>query len=248
MDSLEKIRKNINNLPQYKDKTSEEKDIISKEIFEKQEILNSLTFCLDEEKDFASNLLEKYLAESSMESFSDKDTLRQLIDLEIILERIKTLLNTEYKKANAAIPLQMLEQLTSLNNQVMDLKESLGLSQKKDEKKDTVKVIDNMLERFHKWINKPENRSNYEFQCPKCAEIFILRQRLDKISDEVREHPWFIEGGILFNKEIFKDLDLGKISEDQVVRYLNVTLDYVKWIKQNYPLNKDQQQETKDEE
>ena len=202
---------------------------------------------LEEEKEFASNLLKKYLAESTIESFTDRDTLRQVIDLEIVIERIKSLLNVEYEKANKAIPIQMVDQLTSLNNQVIDLKERLGLTQEKDKKNDTVKVIDDLLERFHKWVNKPENRSNYEFQCPKCAELFLIRRRLDKDKDEVKNHPWFIDGGILFNKQIFIDLDLGKISEDQAARFLNATLDYIKWIRQNYPLNQDKDQNQEDE-
>jgi hypothetical protein len=247
MDNIEKEAKRLSHLTQFSDKPKEELLILAKESLEKKEILGSLTFCLETEKEFASNLLGKYLAESAIESFTDRDTLRQLIDLEIIVERIKTLLNVEYDKANKAIPLQMLDQLTSLNSQIMDLKERLGLTQKKEDKNDTVKVIDNMLERFHKWANKPENRSNFEFQCPKCSEIFLLRRELDKEKDKIIEHPWFIDGGILFNKQIFVDLDLGKISEDQAARYLNATLDYIKWIRQNYPLNQDKEQDQEKE-
>jgi hypothetical protein len=248
MDNLEREIKIISTQKQNKDKSPEEILSIAKSNLERREILGSLTFCLEEEKEFASTLLNKYLLESTIESFTDRDTLRQLIDLEIIVERIKTLLNVEYEKSNRAIPLQMLEQLTSLNNQIMDLKERLGLTQKKEDKNDTVKVIDNMLERFHKWVNKPENRSNYEFQCPKCAEIFLVRRRLDKEKDEIKANPWFIDGGVLFNKQIFIDLELGKISEDQAARYLNATLDYIKWIRQNYPLNQDKNEETESEE
>ena len=248
MDNFEKIKNMLRGQKQNKGKSEEELDLLTKEKIEKDEILGSLTFCLETERDFASNLLGKYLTESAIESFTDRDTLRQLIDLEIIVERIKALLNIEYDKANKAIPLQMLDQLTSLNNQIMDLKERLGLTQKKEDKNDTVKVIDNMLIRFHKWVNKPENRSNYEFQCPKCSEIFLVRRRLDKEKDEVKGHPWFIDGGILFNKAIFEDLDLGKISEDQAARYLNATLDYIKWIRQNYPLNQDKNEEVENEE
>jgi len=245
MDNKEKeIEKRANEygrLPQYKDKNKEERLILAKESIERDEILGSLSFCLDEEKGFANNLLKRYLVESTIESFTDKDTLRQLIDLEIILERLKSLLNVDYDKANKAIPMQYLEQLTSLNKQVMDLKESLGLTQEKEDKKDTVKVLDDLTQRFHKWINKPDNRSNFEFQCPKCGETYLIRRRLDKEKDEVKDHPWFIDGGILFNKQIFIDLELGKISEDQAARYLNATLDYIHWIKVNYPLSQDKE-------
>ena len=248
MNNIDKEVNKIKNLKQNQGKTQEELSSLAKDNLEKQEILSSLTFCLEEEKEFASNLLKKYLAESTIESFTDRDTLRQLIDLEIIVERIKNYINKETEKANPVPPVHFIEQLQNLNKQIMDFKEALGLTQKKEDKKDTVKVIDNILERFHKWVNKPENRSNYEFQCPKCEEIFLIRRRLDKITDEVKEHPWFIDGGILFNKQIFVDLDLGKISEDQVARYTNTTLDYIKWIRQNYPLNQDKNEEIENEE
>jgi len=247
MDELEKLITRLMSLKQNKGKTREDIEPQAKEILERKEILGSLSFCLEEEKKFAANLLEKYLAESAIESFTDKDTLRQLIDLEIVVERIKKLLNIEYEKANKAIPEDMLKHLISFNSQIIEMKESLGLTQRKDEKNDTVKTIENLLERFHKHINKPENRSNYEFQCPNCLEMFLIRRRLDKEKDEVVGHPWFIEGGVLFNKAIFEDLEAGKISEDQVIRYLNATSDYIKWIKQNYPLNEDKMEEDNEE-
>jgi len=248
MDNFEKTKNMLRGQKQNKGKSEEELDLLTKEKIEKDEILGSLTFCLETEREFASNLLGKYLAESAIESFTDRDTLRQLIDLEIIVERIKALLNIEYDKANKAIPLQMLDQLTSLNSQVMDLKERLGLTQKKEDKNDTVKVIEDLKERFHKWINKPDNRSNYECQCPGCGEIILIRRRLDKITDEVLEHPWFRDDGVLFNRQIFVDLELSKISIDQAARYLNVSQDYILWIKKTYPLNEDKQEETEDEE
>jgi len=249
MDNLEREVKKIRNLKQNQGKSEEELNSLAKESLEKNEILSSLKFCIsDEERKFALNLLENYLKESSLTSYAEKDTLRQLIDLEIVIERIKSFINKETEKANPVPSIQFIEQLQYLNKQIIELKEGLGLVSKKDGKNDASKVIDDLTERFHKWINKPENRSNYEFQCPKCAEIFLIRRRLDKISDEVVDHPWFIDGGILFNKAIFEDLELGKISESQAARYLNATLDYIRWIKQTYPLSQDKEEETEENE
>jgi len=240
MSNFESIKKRIKNLKQNKDKPEEEINILAKEQFEREEILGSLTFCVnDDERKFASELLQQYLKEGSIETTVDKDTLRQLIDLEIVIERVKLLLNIEYQKVNRAIPLQMLDQMASLNDQIMSLKERLGLVQKKGEKKDSSHVIEDLKERFHKWINRPENRSNFEVACSSCGEIMLIRRRLDKEKDEVVSHPWFIDGGILFNKQIFIDLELKKISIDQAARYLNASQDYIQWIQLNYPIDKD---------
>jgi hypothetical protein len=67
----------------------------------------------------------------------------------------------------------------------------------------------------------------------------LIRRRLDKEKDEVVSHPWFIDGGILFNKQLFIDLELKKISIDQAARYLNASQDYIQWIQLNYPIDKD---------
>jgi len=246
-NNTEKLKVRLRNLPQYHDKTDEELEKIIREKNEQDEMLSSLSFCLDSEKPLAKKLLENYLTEASFENFSERQTLGQLIDQELLSRRLKESLKTLYDSANPSIPLQMVEQLDAVIDRIESLKQKLGLL-KKDEKNDTSKVISDLTERFHKWINKPENRSNYEFQCPKCEEIFLIRRRLDKISDEVREHPWFIAGGILFNRAIFEDMELGKISEDQVARYTNTTLDYIHWIRVNYPLNQDKNEETENEE
>jgi hypothetical protein len=248
MDLNKKI-KSLKNLPQYKNKTDEELEKIAQEQLEQEGIIGSLTFCIDDEEErFAKNLLQNYLAQSSFESFSERQTLCQLIDQELLAKRIKSNLKKEYDKDTHAVPLEQVEQLDAVVDRIEKLKEKLGLSQKKDEKNDASKIINNLLERFHKHANKPENKSNYEFQCPKCLEIFLIRQRLDKITDEVKEHPWFIKDGVLFNREIFIDLELGKISIDQVARYLNATQDYIIWIKNNYKINEDIEEKEDDDQ
>jgi len=246
MDSLDKEIRRLKNLKQNANKTNEELEILAKEKLNEDNVIKNLAFCVEtdkgEEKEFALDLYRRYTLESSIENEADKDTLVQLIDQELLAARIKRMLKDQYSTANPTQSLDMVDQLDKVIDRIGELKEQLGLSQSKDEKNDTVKVINSILERFHKWVNRPENRSNYEFQCPKCMEIFLVRRRLDKISDEVKEHPWFIDGGILFNKAIFEDLELGKISEDQAARFLNATLDYIHWIRINYPLNQDKKE------
>jgi len=252
MDSLDKEKKRLKNLKQNANKTNEELEILAKEKLNEDNVIKNLAFCVEtdkgEEKEFALDLYRRYTLESSIENEADKDTLVQLIDQELLAARIKKMLKDQYSTANPTQSLDMVDQLDKVIDRIGELKEQLGLSQSKDEKNDVSKIIRDLTDRFHKWINKPENRSNYEFQCPKCMEIFLIRKRLDKISDEVKTHPWFLDGGILFNKAIFEDLELGKISEDQAARFLNATVDYVRWIKKTYPLNQDKEEELEENE
>jgi len=165
MDNLEKAVNQIRHLTQNAGKTEDELRQVAQQKIERKEILDSLTFCLSEERKFATELLNKYLEESTLESASEKDTLKHLIDLEVLLERIKKQLNSEYGKTNPSIPIPFIQQVTELTNQIMELKDKLGLIQNKGDKQDSVKIVDNLLGRFHKWANHPDNRSNFDFQC-----------------------------------------------------------------------------------
>ena len=103
MDNLEKKINKLRNLKQNKDKTNDELVVLAKEEIEKKDVISSLTFCKDDkEREFAIDLLERYTKENSIESEADKDTLRQLIDMEILAERFKYLLKIEYEKSNPA--------------------------------------------------------------------------------------------------------------------------------------------------
>lgn len=132
MKDLSSIIKKLKNLPQYKNKSEEELDVIARARLAKDSIIDSLAFCKEDEKEFASELLENYLSESSITSFSDKQLLSQLIDIEVLMARIKKELKNEYDKANPSIPLHMSEELRELTEQSYTLKERLGLTKDKE--------------------------------------------------------------------------------------------------------------------
>ena len=244
MDNLERKIKRIKNLPQYKEKSEEELLKIAQEQIDQEQILGSLTYCVDEkEKDFAKNLLESYLGQSSFENFSERQILGQLIDQELLAKRLKEFMKKEYSKDNPTIPLQMVEQLDVVVERIQTLQEKLGLIRKVGEENSATKIIEELKVRFKKWINRPENRSNFTFSCWKCGATFLLRRRLDKEKDEIKEHPWFVDGGMLFNKQIFIDLTEGKITEEQAAHYLDCSIDYLQWILKEYPLDKEKKED-----
>lgn len=226
MDSLERIKKQLRNLKQNRELSEEELQVKAQEQLERQEILNNLTFCIDDkEKDFAANLLNSYLAESAIESFSDKDTLRQLIDLEVVLERIKSFLNTEYAKSNPAIPTQMLDQLQELNNQALKLKESLGLLNKTEEKADFVEILETLKKKALQYYK--EHAGCNVVRCPYCQNLFQLLMNTKDL--EVKKLPWF-KGTILYNKKLFDLYHNKKVNEDEVAEILGVSKFYVNYI------------------
>ena len=227
MDNLEKEIKRLRNLKQNQEKSEEELILLAKDKLEKQDILSSLTFCLEDEKEYARNLLEKYLSESSLESASEKDTLKHLIDLEILLERIKTYLNTEYGKANPAIPIAFIQQVTELTNQITELKVKLGLSQKEEQK--------NVLEEWNKLKAKAlayykENAGCNVIKCPECKKLFMI---LKDVRGYTSEKIKFFRRTLLYNKEMFSWLDKKIVTKEQLAEAFGVSVDYINLIYEN---------------
>jgi hypothetical protein len=227
VDNLDKEIKKLRNLRQNKEKSNEELEVMAKEQSEQTEILDSLTFCLPEEKDFALNLLKKYLSESSIVSFSERDTLKHLIDLEILLERVKKFINNEQAKANPTIPLQFLSQVTELTNQIIEIKERLGLSQKEEQR--------NILEEWTKLKEKAlayykENSGCNVVRCPECKKLFMI---LKDVRNYTSEKITFFKKTMLYNKEMYSWLDQGIITKEQLAKALGVSIDYVILIYEN---------------
>jgi len=226
---LEKLKKQLRNLRQNSNLTDEDLELLAKEQLERQEILAKLTFCIsDEERKFAGNLLESYLNESSLESAAEKDTLRQLIDIEIVLERVKKFLNIEYSKANPAIPTQMLDQLTTLNTQAIELKEKLGLVSKEKDENSLTETLNVLTKKALKYYS--EHKGCNTVKCPHCQKLFMLLMRTEHL--EAKESSMF-KGTIIYNKPLL-DLYHNKIlTKEKVAEILGVSDKYITYIYDN---------------
>lgn len=236
MDNLEKIKKQLRNLKQNKDLSDAEIEIKAKEQLEKQEIISSLKFALPEEMDFAQDLLSRYLMFKSFENPAERDTLRNLIDFEIILERVKKYINSETVKANPVPPVQMIEQLQKFNEHIEELKESLGLTQKEENK--------NVLEEFNKLKAKAlayykEHEGCNVVKCPECKKLFML---LKDVSNYKAEKITFFKRTLLYNKPLFELYDKKILDITKMAEILGVSPDYIDLIYNQIYLNDRQNQ------
>jgi hypothetical protein len=241
MDELtEKKVKKLKTLKQYKDKSEEE--ILEILEAKKPKILESTNkqYVDREEELFAEELYNKYLKEVQIETSSDKSDLDTLVYLEVLSHRTKKFLTDESKETGANDP-KMIQKLIDINTEIRETKSALGLNKKNSDSQSGDQVIESLKNRFHTWINQPENRANYTGKCPSCKKMFLIRRRLDLEKDEILEHPWFVEGGILFNKEVWKLFDEGTITDERVAKILNVSVkDYREWIYKHYKIEKEQ--------
>ena len=188
MTELEKISIKLKNLKQNKNLSNEQIMELAKEELERRNIVDTLAFCVDEdEKKLARELLDRYLSQGSVESESDKDTLKSLIDLQIIAERIKKNLNTEAAKANAGIPTHVLQELRETNEQIQEFKEKLGLTQKNRQSATFLDTWDKLKRKAVKYYE--EHKGCNVTKCPYCQNIIQSVLRTDLLTPEKFKDP-----------------------------------------------------------
>jgi hypothetical protein len=242
MNPIEKKVGQLKNLTQYKNLSEE--DLLKaaeKKVAEEQLEAELLMVVNPDELDSAKKLYIDYTAEYSIETSADKSTLYDLIYFEILNFRIKKYLNENQTGKDGASPIihtNTIETLQKNTEKITLLKSQLGMTKKDADRDnaDVVKILENLKQRFHRWINQPDNRANFSLKCPHCLNLFLIRRRLDKEKDEVIQHPWYIKGGLLFNQAIFEDLRDHVITIKQAARYFNTSEDYILWIQKKYPI------------
>lgn len=225
MDELEKTIKKLSNLTQYKNKTSEELKLLAEEELRKKEIISS-TMCVDDDEiKFADNLLKKYLSQGTIESESDKEMLRQLIDQELIAERFKHLLKTQYSASNPAQDMDMVEQLDKVVERITKLKKDLGLANKDDVQNSWLGFW-NKLEK--KCINYyKEHAAETYTKCPRCQHIYRLILRID---NKEKVSATFFKGTKVYNKKLFSLYHEKRLTEIEIAEILGVSVQYIQYI------------------
>lgn len=232
----------IKNLAQNKGKTKEEllaqiireledkqaeklEDLsISKDDLEKLSL--DVMFTLENEKKQARLLAKRYLTEYVLESISDKNTLVQLIFLEIIHNRLQNAINTTYDKSQI-VPMQMLDSLHKNLEQISILKDKLGISRDKldSQKKDSIEIIETLKKKFKAY--REQNQASRTLCCPHCGQMTLLKIRIDKY--EAIRHPYFRDR-ILGNVHLIKLYRAGKITKKDVSDILGTSEDYTEWL------------------
>ena len=187
--------------------------------------LDSL-FTLELEKKSARQLAKKYLTEYALESTSDRNTLVQLIFLEIIHVRLQTSINSTYEKSQV-VPMQMLDTVHKNLTQISILKDKLGLSRDKAQnaQKDSIEIIDTLKKKFK--VYREQNQASRTLVCPHCGQMCLLKIKTDKY--ESMKHPFFRDR-ILGNIHLVKLYKEGTITKSDVAEILGTSEDYTDWL------------------
>lgn len=191
-----------------------------------EELNLDMLFPEGEDRKQSRSLARKYLSDFSIETISDRNTLVQMIYLEIIQGRIQKMINDTYAKSSI-VPLQMLDSLHKNLAQLTETKEKLGISKKKldGDKKSAVEMIELLKKKFKKY--REQNQLSRNMVCPHCGQMCLLKIKTSQY--DVIKHPFF-QDRILCNKHLVKLYKSGKITNEDVCEILGCSSDYVEWL------------------
>lgn len=234
LSSLDKLFKRSRPLTQYKNLTDEElrakikaKYIdINNEVSKDEDLDIEDMFVDKDEKKLAKKLIKKYLSTYTIETISDKNTLKQLVFLEVFNTRLEKELNT-YHKDGQPSPTKTVDALHSNLNQISTLKDKLGLSRDKraENVNDGYSVLNTLFKKHKIW--REENQGSRNANCPYCSKMILFKIRTDVW--EAQKHPFFRDK-VLVNDHLMAMYKDNKISKHDVARVLGTSLDYISWL------------------
>jgi DNA-directed RNA polymerase subunit RPC12/RpoP len=179
-----------------------------------------------QEKKEAKKLLRKYLTTYTIETISEKNTLKQLVFLEIFNIRLQRELN-KYHEQDQPSPVKTVEALHSNLTQISILKEKIGLSTDKKGKNlnEGYAILSTLFKKWKIW--REENQGSRSCNCPHCGKMIMLKIRTE--AWEAQKHPYF-KDRILANDHLMDLYKREKITQHDVARILGTSIDYISWL------------------
>ncbi len=218
----------LRNLVSFKKKSDEYILDKARELLEKEKSGVDMVSMFTNRKEIkrARILLEKYLEDYTIESISDKNTLKEVIYLEIVQQRLQEKLNEYYDKDSKAVPIQLVETIHKNSEAILKLKTSLGLNREK-EQRSSVDILSIMKVRFKPWLR--QNQASRTLLCPHegCGQMIMLKIRTEEW--EAQKHPFF-KDRILGNVHLVKLYQNRIITKEDVAKILEASDDYVDWL------------------
>lgn len=222
--------------PRNKEKELKEKNRQIKISLEDKKLISGLSleelFSDQNELNIAIKMAIKYLTEFSLESISDRELLRSLIHLEVFQHKLQENAN-DFGTTNGIVPIQMVDALHKNINQIINVKEKLGLTKgKKEDESDALKMLDMLKKKFKAW--REDNQGSRTLVCPHCSKMVLLKVRTE--AWEAQKHPYF-KDRLLGNEHIILLYKEGRLSREDVAKIFEVSNDYVDWLLSKWNIN-----------
>ncbi len=173
----------------------------------------------------ATKLIKKYITQYVIENVSDRNTLKQLVYLEIYhVNRLQKIANDEYEKHGTNNP-KILRNIHENLEQILKLKNSLALIQSDRNKSDTFKAFETLKKKFKIW--RENNQGSRTTVCPHCSKMIMLKIRMD--AWEAQKHPYF-KDRLIGNQHLIDLYKEKKLTKQDIAKILQTSSDYIEWL------------------
>ena len=165
----------------------------------------------------------EYQTQYHIENLADFQLLEELVFRESLQERYKKQIGKLAKKSGEAniVPKHLLNALNDNLEQILILKEKLGLFDEK-EKSDFYTFWERYKKKLQ--IYAETHEAECTFKCPSCGEYALL---LLKVDDYNTFNFNLLRGTFVYNKELMEEIEKGTLSKDRVAKILGCSVDYV---------------------
>jgi len=203
------------------------------------------------EKRWAKRRFKDYRTHYHIDSLSDLQLLEELVHREVYQEKYhkkigklskdtksnKIKEETKKETKSEIVPTYIIRSLNENLNQILILKEKLGLfAEKKAD--DPFQYIQTLIAKHKKWMT--ENQGSRTLSCPHCKQMIMLKIRTDFW--EALKHPFF-KDKILTNEHLWKCYKEGKISKLDITKVLLgkevENTKYIDWLEEKIYRNSD---------
>lgn len=178
------------------------------------------------EQNTAKTLLKRYIEDYNLENISEQNTVKDVIYLEVIQQRLQQKMNDVHKDGIKAVPFEILELIHKNTEAIIKLKNTLGLNKAKQEKLRGYDAFEHYVNRHKVWREK--NQASRTIKCPYCQKFYMLKMRTE--AWEAQKHPFFMDTTI-YNRHLFAHLgESVLVSPAFIAAVLETSPDYINWV------------------
>ncbi len=184
-------------------------------------------------------------AYSHLNQLSDLQLLEHLVFLEVLDERYKTRIGDIAKNKTAQksgiIPSELMNALTKNSEELVKLKEKLGLFPDKNTL-DAFQRYQDVQEKFD--IFRKAHPLEFKTTCPFCSKIYFMKRRTKNF--EPHASPFFNGGSkILHNPEVMDLWHKGIITKKQAAKIHGTSADFIDWLDEKFYNKKEEKKPDK---
>jgi hypothetical protein len=230
-DNVRAEIKKLSKLHQYRNFDESSLEKIAQKNVVLRDLIDSGNFIDDKEKKQAKRIFENYLSKLDFENFSDLSTLSTLVYSEVLSKRVEKSINKcTNKDGESFISDKLLKSHSDLTNQILHLKEKLGIN--KEVKEDEFTALQLLKKRFASWVN--ENKASctiaIPYECSSCGKSDVKLVLLRKVVKDwtAIDHPAFL-GRFYYSKHAMDMVEAGTLKKEDYAKIFQVSLDYVDW-------------------